>query len=439
MLEIFIKFTSPYFAFLMGAAYNIQQTVEGAGLSSSNFLVRNTSGQIIDSYWSPAEAAYLPLGVILLYSLLLLLGFCVAGYALWRRKGIAIALVVSGTPGVLSLIGCWPQVNFMPEVYHIGRVGALGSPYGMAALAIIALLSGWIAVVILTDILSLQDRFRHAYDHLWYSMAILAGLFFVADAGNSHEVRDLQDTTKNVQQASSYLLGQIRGYVKYCESASIEQKASCIWANDIQQTLTDYTVYDERLYWQLGPKSQGDLYSPIRGDKEVESEIRSELRKFNQIQCPVSTNRHSPPSNTCQRPPSIFCTGTENANYMMWTIAVSNECVIPTLVQLRSKMEKQVAHVESAARTSHARWVFYLFIAFLAGGKVANATAKFTKAQSGATGLGDECNVRRLLSTGWKSGLFVGKILGTVLRYGLWLAKCTISWIWRIPQLFSQR
>jgi len=309
----------------------------------------------------------------------------------------------------------------------------------MAALAIIALLSGWIAVVILTDILSLQDRFRHAYDHLWYSMAILAGLFFVADAGNSHEVRDLQDTTKNVQQASSYLLGQIRGYVKYCESASIEQKASCIWANDIQQTLTDYTVYDERLYWQLGPKSQGYLYSPIRGDKEVESEIRSELRKFNQIQCPVSTNRHSPPSNTCQRPPSIFCTGTENANYMMWTIAVSNECVIPTLVQLRSKMEKQVAHVESAARTSHARWVFYLFIAFLAGGKVANATAKFTKAQSGATGLGDECNVRRLLSTGWKSGLFVGKILGTVLRYGLWLAKCTISWIWRIPQLFSQR
>lgn len=309
----------------------------------------------------------------------------------------------------------------------------------MAALAIIALLSGWITVVILTDMLNLQDRFRHAYDHLWYSMAILAGLFFVADAGNSHEVRDLQNTAKNVQQASSYLLGQVRGYVKYCESASIEQKASCIWANDIQQTLTDYTVYDEHLYWQLGPKSLSDLYSPIRGDMKVASKIRSELRTFNQMQCPVSTNRHTPPSNTCQRPPSIFCTGTEDANHMIWTVAVSNECVIPTLVQLRSKMEKQVTNVESAARTSHARWVFYLFIAFLAGGKVANATAKFTKAQSGATGLGDERNVRRIFSATRKSGLFVGKVLGTPLRYGFRLVKCTISWIWRIPQLFSQR
>lgn len=293
LLAIFIKFTYPYFAFLMGAAYNVQQTLEGAGLSSSNFLVRDTSGQIINSYWSPAEAVYLPFGVLLFYSLLLLFGFCVAGYALWCRKGIAITIVVASTPGILSLIGYWPKVNFMPVVYEIGRVGALGSSYGMAALAMIALLSGWVVVVILTDMLSLQDRFRHAYDHLWYSMAILAGLFFVADAGTSHEVRDLQDTVKNVQQASSYLLGQVRGYVKYCESASIEQKASCIWANDIQQTLNDYTVYDERLYWQLGPKNQGDLYSPIRGDKEVEYEIRNELRKYNQIQCPVSFLQNS--------------------------------------------------------------------------------------------------------------------------------------------------
>ncbi len=118
---------------------------------------------------------------------------------------LIIALVISCAPGVSSVIGYWPPVNFIPDVYRIGSVCALGSPYGMAALVIIALLGGW----------------------------ILVGLFFVADAGTFHGTRDLQDTAKQVQRASSYLLRQPREYAKYCKSASIEQKA----ANDVQPSV----------------------------------------------------------------------------------------------------------------------------------------------------------------------------------------------------------
>lgn len=422
----------------MGAAYNIQQTVEGTGIGSSNFLVRDTAGRITNSYWSPAEAMYLPLGVLLLYCLLLSLGFCTAGYALARKKGLVIAMLTLCVPGALSIIGYWPQVNFMPEVYRIGSAGSLGSPYGMAALAIIALLSGWTCVVIATDVLRLQDTFRHLYDHVWYSMAILAGLFFVADAGNSEETRDLQDITKHVQQASSYLLVQVREYARFCKSSSIEQKASCIWANEVQQKLVDYTVYDERLYWQVGPKNVGDLYLPLHSD-ELKPEIRSELKQFNQLQCPASPNRYALPSNTCQRPPAEFCTGADDDEYMIRTVALSNECVIPTLVKLRLKMEKQVAHIEATARAKHGRWLVYLLVALLAGGKVANATAKVTKIRSGKTGLGDEGNVWRLLGVTWRTPRFIGRLVGALLRGGFGLTRRAISWILKFPRLPRRR
>lgn len=185
----------------MGAAYNIQQTIESAGIGSSHFLIKDGAGHVTNSYWSPAEAMVVPLGALLLYCLLLSLCCCAAGYALARKKGLIIVSLSLCLPGVLSLIGYWPTVNFMPEIYYINNGGALGSPYGIAALATIALLSGWTAVVIATDIFGLQDRFRHLYDHLWYSIAILAGLFFVADAGTSQVTRELHDTTKHMQQA----------------------------------------------------------------------------------------------------------------------------------------------------------------------------------------------------------------------------------------------
>jgi len=398
LLDIFFKFTYPYVTSLIGAAYNVQQSLEGAGLGSSNFLVTDNAGRIVDSYWSPTEAMALPFAVLLMYTLLLSLGYCVAGFAISRRKGFAIALASLLLPGLISSFGYWPSINFVPEVYHIGGVGSLGSPYGIAALVIIALLTGWTCVVIATDVLSLQDRFRHLYDHLWYSMAILGGLFFVADAGTSQEVRDLQDTTKQVQQASSFLLAQVRDYERRCKSDSRALNASCVWATQVRQKLLDYSIDDERLYWQFGPKTEGDLYSLQSEKGDQGAEIQNELMQFNKLQCWSSSSEVSQSKSDCERTPPKYCIGTSDVNYIVRPVAIANECVIPTLVALRAKMEKQVMQVGVAARTKHLRWLFYILFAILAGGKVANATAKLTKIKSGEFGLGDQRNTLRLVN-----------------------------------------
>lgn len=423
--------------FLIGAAYNVQQTLEGAGLGSSNFLMKDGTGQITGGYWSPKEAMIFPLLAILLYCLLLSASYCAAGYALSRRKGLLISFSSLILPGVLSAFGYWPNMNFMPDTYHIGGVGSLGSPYGMATLATISLLSGWTITVLATDILGLQEKFRHAYDHLWYSMAILAGLFFVADAGTSQEMRDLQSTTKHVQQASSYLLSQLRDYAKLCRSTSMGKRVSCIWANNIQQDLIDYSVYDEKLYWKLGPKNTQQLYSSFSEKKDsTEITIRRELEEFNQIQCPATSNQMTMPSSICQRPPAEFCTGANDGNYMIRTVTISNECIIPTLVKLRATMEKQVATAEAAARTKHARWLFYILFAGLAGGKVANATAKFTKTRLGKKGLGDEQNMKALTVTVCK---FICKCIRTVVCGGLRLLKGAFTCICSLTKAIRTR
>lgn len=400
---VIFKFIYPYFMFLKGAAYSIQQILVSAGLQAPNF-----------SNLSPSKAIIMPLGGLCLYSIFLAICCLIAGYAISRIKGILIAVVIVLAPGIISVFGYWLNINFQPKVYRIGYTDALGSPNGMATVLIISLISGWSIFVVATDIFSWQDRFRHLYDHLWYAIAIIAaGWFFVSNNETSLDKNDLRDTTKYVHKASVYLLGQVREYSKYCMTQKLSHSASCVWANSIQQTLVDYSNYGSNLYWEIGPKSSKDLYMKF-GDAGVDegSTIRSELKMFNQRQCPSSSNRMAMLSNTCQSPPVEFCSGASSEFYILRTVAVSNECVIPTLVKLRTQMEKQSKEVKADYERSNLwRWLFFIFIAFLGGGKIANSTAKLTKTgPMGKIGLGDKKNTVHLISYCLlKPGWFVAK------------------------------
>ena len=85
------------------------------------------------------------------------------------------------SPGVFNVFGLFPDVNYIPHTSVLRGTGVLGSPWGLLPLLILSLLTGWSLVIILVDIIGLGEKFRHYYDHLWYAMAVLAGLFFVAE------------------------------------------------------------------------------------------------------------------------------------------------------------------------------------------------------------------------------------------------------------------
>ena len=66
-------------------------------------------------------------------------------------------------------------------------------------------------------IFGVGEGFRHYYDHLWYAMAVLAGLFFVADSSAQNDFMDLQEENQNSREASAYLLNQVRDYDRHCQ------------------------------------------------------------------------------------------------------------------------------------------------------------------------------------------------------------------------------
>lgn len=394
MINEFIK---PYIQMFYGAAYNIQQSLEGYGLSSSNFLEFDGSGKIVESYWSPAQAALVPAFFITVYFVFVLLPLAIsAGYVLNRRKGALFSLGILMLPGILNLIGWWPSINFAPEEFTISGAGVMGEAFGYLPLLVVGLITGWCLTVIIYDSFTLSDKFRNVYDHLWYCSAIAAGLFFIADSSVNKHQQDLAMESEFSKQASAYLARQLRDYHRFCIEKDITGSDSCAWASNVQQTLTDYIYSDPVIFVEFGPKETSDIYFPfLNGVNSKDAlKIRGEIRAYNELKCPVrqlssTTRQYSKSSTVCERVPANFCrsfpeppNGFVNESIALQTVALASECIVPTLVRSRSIQEGLVSKVKSDLRSRHLRWLYFLLFSLVAGGKIANATTKLASFDS---------------------------------------------------------
>jgi hypothetical protein len=385
------NFMAPYVMFIMGAAYNVLQTLEGLGLTSINYVVRDPNGNIIDSYWSPYEAVLPLFGLILFALIIFIILACAAGYVIGRKSGACVALSLLAIPGIASMTGLWEVPILVPDSFVVGRGGTLGSSKGMLPLVTMELLFGWCLTIIATDLLNLRDRFRHLFDHIWYAMAITAGLFFVWDSNSIAITDGMRELNEDARQASNYLLRQVISYEIQCRSDSSLGDASCKWASQVQGLLSEYAAYGEKIFHSSGPKLTSDIYDPLRSNiSEMDIlTIRREIRSYNNRMCPEKkiderAFRMTKPSATCQSPPATFCTAftepldgvRDDSRILIRTTALASECIIPTLVKLRLQQEKLAAKITVGSKYKHLRWLFFIALSFIAGGKVANSTAR---------------------------------------------------------------
>jgi hypothetical protein len=376
MIHVFFK---PYASVLIGAAYNIQQTLEGLGIWTSSFVERDNSGRIVNAYWSATEAMALPLGLLLVYSTVMVLLALLAGYCFRQIAGVFSALVIVLLPGLLSMIGWWPEFSILPETYHAGA-GSLGVPEGMFSVVVIALLSGWLFGVLVTDALRLNDRFRQLYDHAWYSAAILAGVFFVADQYNAELQAEFQSTGVAVRQVSNYLLPQVRAYENFCRTEKNAPVASCQWAQQVQQLLTEFSSDHLSIFVYTGPGASEKIYRPHARDSnpQLVTSIRQELMRYNDNVCPRVDQKAL--LGVCLISPGAFLTTFDPPiqadDFVFRRVAIANEMLIPTLVRLHGQVEKLAPKIDDIKRSKHLRWLFFVLFSVLAGGKVANATVR---------------------------------------------------------------
>lgn len=383
-------FLYPYVSTLYGAAWNIQQNIEGLGIASSNVVERDPQGNIINSYWSPAEATLPILGMLALCNLALAVLFVLSGYVLGRKRGAMGAVGLLALPGCLHLASLWPMLRYLPARFDISGTGALGAPLGFLPLLALGMLLGWCVTILLADILPLGDRFGHLFDHLWCTAGLVAAVFFVVDVGVGEHAKELAESQSTSRQASNYLARQTGSYAVWCEKHHGTSSASCRWASDVQQTLLDYASDHVAIFTEFGPHISADVYARFRRAIPPQDviTIRREIAAYNAAQCPVrqlapGISQLAPPSTVCLRTPAIYCTaladpldGKVDKENIVRTTALASECIIPTLVRLREEQQKLLALSIKDKRNKHYRWLYYGFFSLVVGGKIATSTMK---------------------------------------------------------------
>jgi hypothetical protein len=378
--DIWPKLIRPYAEFLVPAAYNLQQTLEGMGVNVDAGRPEVVPGVAAFSILAPGVPLSMVVEWVLAFALCLMVLSLLAGYCLGRGKGALVGLGLWCAPGLLSLLNAWPHYHGVPASFELGTSGAIGSPWGMVPIVIMGLLLGWCAAVVLTDLLRLRDRFQLYFDHAWIAIAVLTGVFFVSDALDRQNEQSLRDTTEQVRMSSNYLLEQVQWYERsFCLDDTKPVTAACKWAGHVQPLLADYAYGEYQIFWSVGPLSDADLYTPYAPHPAPErvAAVRKELESANQSACGDAHTDHEQP---CRRVPASLCNpDRQHYDNVFKPVVIANECIVPSLVRLHDLAQKQHAVVAEDTASKHWRHLYYMLFSVLAGAKIAMLTVRARK------------------------------------------------------------
>lgn len=382
------KFLYPYLSMLSSGAWSLEQSLDGLGLISLSIFMPMPG---VTPPPTPTEGMLLILSGLFLFSVLLSIPLLLSGYVIRRRSGLLLVAGLIVLPGVMGVCGLWPNLDGSPERYNLSGTGMLGSPWGIGPLLFLGLLSGWSMVLLVVDIFRLKDGFWHIYDHVWCIAALVAGIFFVADAGVSQNQREFDQNIDKISKTSLYLLGQVELYDDWCRKSGHISLASCQWASLMQYKLSDY-AYSSEFNFSLSspPQSTAQIYGG--GHKEASADdmriIRMEIAAYNRVMCPVTDlgngfSQSSKPSMLCKPTPIQLSeaipeplNGKESKYSPLTPTALASELLVPNLIRLGKIQKRLTEEALQNKRNKHFRWLYYLFFSVVVGGKVANSTAK---------------------------------------------------------------
>jgi hypothetical protein len=161
----------------------------------------------------------------------------------------------------------------------------------------------------------------------------------------------------------------------------------------VQGRLSEYAHEGDHFFFEFGPTKSAEVYAAdVRSDVVDAPAVRQELVAYNDLECPVTSlgvgfSRFSPVSARCEAPPEEYCAafpeplGSDDMrSFVMRPVAIANECIVPTLIQQRRVQSGLRGQVDMATSGRHVRWMFFIFLSVLAGGKVANASMRLKEA-----------------------------------------------------------
>ncbi|MEO6825084.1 MAG: hypothetical protein ABI167_10260 [Nitrosospira sp.] len=283
-----------------------------------------------------------------------------ASFYLSYRVG-AISLFAWLLPGVLAINGITFDVTPLgPDKFQFGEGFTGGIECAAVNLAIFLIL-GW-SLVLLAGSLWSRDRVKHIYDHIWYPLGLVAALYFVTDVSLKSYEEDFQTTDEKFARYLALYADSVRNVKAACKQSplvSSEAAALCQFSNQlqwqIQAALESHPTVRARM-------SSPDWPRALINDPELAKSIDL----VNSWGCDQQNL-----DSGCFKVPIDMALAMNDIDRRYLFLPKSYADAVEKYHQSLAETDKKVTSIK---RSFNIRYFVFLGVAFLAGGKLANAS-----------------------------------------------------------------
>lgn len=351
------------------AAWGIAQNLEGLKL----FQYINTQPMQFGNEvfypltFSPTRGVNGLSGLLTIFLIIISLLNIRAGFYLNRWIG-GIILFLWIVPGILSLLGYVPDTrSYGPEVFRFGS-SFTGSTYSAAANLLICVVAGW-SVIMLIGSWWKKNTFKNAYDHIWYALGLIAALYFVVDSSLPSYKSDLSEADdRSTRIFQLYRTGEenLEALCTDLEAANLAPDL-CSLAPTMKWGIKNHLDMDNFLRARIDlPEWVAEMGSdPV---------LMRQIKALNNWACQQGKSRKA-----CQTVPFETAINSED---------IKTHIIFPypeyaaVLENLHKKMQKADTRIQEVEEGHNARYFVFLILAFIAGGKIANASRSLVKDDS---------------------------------------------------------
>lgn len=358
---MFLQFFLPYLTLCHLASWGIAQNLEGLEL----FHYLNTAPiQFGDSVLYPMNLNP-AIGVANLS--VALTGILVLVFLLNIRASFYLNKWIGGTslilwllPGLISVLGYMPDIRGMgPDVFRFGT-GFPGSTAPTVANLLICLIGGWSSILLLGSHWK-KSTFKNAYDHIWYTLGLIAVLYFVADTGLPSYKEDLANNSKRM----THTLQLFRSAGEHLEvlcplpEAARLSPALCALAPELKGRVFSYLDMEDNLRARIAPPGWAATlaHDPV---------LARQIEALNNWAC---VQGRQPAQ--CQTVPTDTALSIKDIDT---PLAFPPPRYAELIHRLHASMEASDKRIHDIRQGHNLRYFIFLVIAILAGGKLANAS-----------------------------------------------------------------
>lgn len=363
------KFFAPYLTFSHLASWGLAQNLEGLRL----FTYLNATPILVgDSIIYPLNlnpAVGVATLAVILTGVLVVLFLLNIRACFYLNKWVGgIGLVLWFVPGLLSVLDYMPDISGMgPDVFRFG-VGFPGSMESAAANLLICLVSGWSFILLLSSFWK-KNTFKNVYDHIWYTLGLIAALYFVVDAALPSYKDDLANADNRMVRT-----------LQLFRAAENRLEVLCALP-EAKRLSPDLCALGPKLRW--GVISYLDMEGYERAKVPLPDwvpmfasnpELGRQIGLLNNWACVQGQQTAQ-----CQKIPFDTVVLSQDIDT---PLAFPSPNYAQAIQKFHASMKKTYMRIHEIERGHNLRYFGFLIVAFLAGGKLANASRAMVKVDS---------------------------------------------------------